>query len=148
MSAVQLARDLALLVARVGLGIILIAHGWQKLVDQGLAATADTFQQWGVPLPTVSAYYSTFAELVGGAAILLGFALPIAGLIVVVDMAGAFVLVHLPNGLFVTEGGYELVLAIAAGAIALAAAGSGRLGIDHYLIGRRTKAAERESVTA
>jgi putative oxidoreductase len=147
MSAVQLARDLALLVARLGLGVILVAHGWQKLSDQGLAQTAAGFGQMGVPLPTVSAYYATFVELVGGVALILGLALPLVGLLVALDMAGALLLVHLPNGLFVSEGGYELVLAIGAGALALAAAGSGRLGIDHYLL-RRSKATEEQSVTA
>lgn len=33
----------------------------------------------GVPLPTVSAYYATFVELVGGVALILGLALPLVG---------------------------------------------------------------------
>ncbi len=147
MSPVQLARDLALLVARLGLGVILIAHGWQKLSDQGLAGTAAGFGQMGVPLPTVSAYYATFVELVGGVALILGLALPLVGLLVALDMAGALVLVHLPNGLFASEGGFELVLAIGVGAVAIAAAGSGRFGLDHYLL-RRSKIGERQSVSA
>lgn len=144
-----IARDLALLVGRLGLGVILIAHGWQKLSDQGLAGTAAGFGQMGVPLPTVSAYYATFVELLGGIALILGLALPLVGLLVALDMAGAMVLVHLPNGLFASNGGYELVLAIGVGALVLAAAGSGRLGIDHYLFGRRsTSRAEDVSVSA
>lgn len=146
-SPVQLARDLALLVARLGLGVILIAHGWQKLSDQGLAGTAAGFGQMGVPLPTVSAYYATFVELVGGVALILGLALPLVGLLVALDMAGALVLVHLPNGLFASEGGFELVLAIGVGAVAIAAAGSGRLGLDHYLLRRRPKIGEEQSVS-
>lgn len=151
MSPVQLARDLALLVARLGVGVILIAHGWQKLSDQGLAGTAAGFGQMGVPLPTVSAYYATFVELVGGVALILGLALPLVGLLVALDMAGALVLVHLPNGLFASEGGFELVLAIGAGAVAIAAAGSGRFGLDHYLLRRsksRSKIGEQQSVSA
>ena len=143
-----IARDLALLAGRISLGVILIAHGWQKLSDQGLAGTAAGFGEMGVPLPTVSAYYATFVELVGGIALILGLALPLVGLLVALDMAGAMVLVHLPNGLFAANGGYELVLAIGAGALILAAAGSGRLGIDHYVFSRRTKSREDQSVTA
>ncbi|MBM7784927.1 DoxX family protein [Tenggerimyces flavus] len=147
-SPVQIARDLALLVARLGLGVILIAHGWQKLSDQGLAGTAAGFGQMGVPLPTVSAYYATFVELVGGVALILGLALPLVGLLVALDMAGALVLVHLPNGLFASQGGFELVLAIGVGAVAIAAAGSGRLGLDHYLLRRRSKLGEEQGVSA
>jgi putative oxidoreductase len=103
----------------------------------------------GVPLPTVSAYYATFVELVGGIALILGLALPLVGVLIALDMAGALVLVHLPNGLFAADGGYELVLAIGVGALVLAGAGSGRLGIDHYVFGRRSKSRAGDvSVTA
>jgi putative oxidoreductase len=103
------ARDALLLVARVLLGIVLIAHGWQKLAIYGLGGTAGSFAQMGVPLPAVSAVFAAVVELVGGAALLLGAATVVAGALVVLDMLGAFLLVHIGNGVFVTDGGFELV---------------------------------------
>ena len=105
------ARDALLLVARVLLGIVLIAHGWQKFATYGLGGTAGSFAQMGVPLPAVSAVFAAVVELVGGAALLLGAATVVAGALVVLDMLGAFLLVHIGNGVFVTDGGFELVWA-------------------------------------
>ena len=59
-------RDLAALVARVALGIVFVAHGWQKLNTNGLDATTAGFEGMGIPFPTFSAYFATFVELVGG----------------------------------------------------------------------------------
>lgn len=139
----QLARDVVLLLVRVGVGIILVAHGWQKLVTDGMDATSQGFEQMGVPLPQVSAYYSMIVELFGGAALILGLTVPVVAVLVLVDMAGAFVLVHVQNGPFVADNGFELVLAIGLSALTLLAFGAGRFGLDR-LFGRRSKADEDE----
>jgi putative oxidoreductase len=131
------ARDALLLVARVLLGVVLIAHGWQKFAAYGLGGTAGSFAQMGVPLPAVSAVFAAVVELVGGAALLLGAATVVAGALVVLDMLGAFLLVHIGNGVFVTDGGFELVWAIAAAALVLVAVGPGRFSVDAALAGRR-----------
>jgi putative oxidoreductase len=130
------ARDTALLLARVGIGLVFVAHGWQKLFTNGVDGTSAFFGQMGVPLPTVSAWFAAVVELVGGAALILGIAVPAAALLLVVDMLGAFLFVHAGNGLFVTENGYELVLALGAACLALAALGAGRFSLDHVVLGR------------
>lgn len=129
-------KDLALLLARVGVGIIFIAHGWQKITEGGIGGTAKGFETMGVPAPTISAGYATVVELVGGAALILGALLPLVGLLLFLDMAGAFVFVHMSHGLFADKGGFELVLALGAAALLLGALGSGRYGLDTWL-GRR-----------
>src|SRR4249919_2897732 len=134
------ARDALLLVARVLLGFVLIAHGWQKFATYGLGGTAGSFAQMGVPLPVVPAVFAAVVELVGGAALLLGAATVVAGALVVLDMLGAFLLVHIGNGAFVTDGGFELVWVIAAAALVLVAVGPGRLSVDAMLAGRRRTA--------
>jgi putative oxidoreductase len=79
-------------------------------------------------------------ELAGGATLVLGLAVPVAGLLLLVDMIGAFVFVHAGAGLFVEQGGYELVLVLGAAALLLAAVGAGRFSVDHLLAGRRRTA--------
>ena len=130
-------RDLALLLGRVGLGVIFIAHGWQKLVTNGIDGVTAGFTQLGVPAPAASAWYAALVELIGGGALVLGAAVPLVGLLLTLDMLGALFLVHLDAGLFATDGGYELVLALAVGAAMLGLLGSGRFGLDALLMRRR-----------
>lgn len=130
----SLLRNLALLVARIGLGYVFLAHGWQKLHDQGLAGTAAGFQKMGVPAPEASAYFATFVELIGGAALILGLFTGLVGLLLVGDMLGAFFTVHIGNGVFVGQGGYELVAALGAGALLLAVLGAGKFAVDGAIV--------------
>lgn len=81
--------DAALLVARVAIGVVFVAHGWQKLHTNGLTATGHAFGAMGVPAPTLSAYYATFVELGAGILLILGLFTPIAGVLLFLDMVGA-----------------------------------------------------------
>ena len=123
-------QDLALLAARVLLGVVLIAHGWQKLDDQGIQGTATGFDSMGIPAPLAAAYYATFVELVGGGLLVLGLLTRLVGVLVVGDMLGAFWFTHRGTEVFVSEGGWELVAMIGALALGLVAAGAGRLSVD------------------
>ena len=116
--------SLALLIARIGLGIVFVAHGWQK------------FDEMGVPAPELAAYFATFAELVGGAALLIGAFTAVAGVLLVLDMLGALLFMHIDKGVFVTEGGFELVVALGVGALLVAVFGAGRYSVDG-LLGRK-----------
>ncbi|TDD27331.1 DoxX family protein [Kribbella turkmenica] len=127
------ARDLVLLLSRIGLGVVFIAHGWQKFQTNGLDRTAAGFEQIGVPAPTLSAYYATGIELLGGVALILGVLTPVAGVLLALDMVGALAFVHLSNGVFVANGGWELVAALGLLSLTLAAVGSGRVSVDNLL---------------
>jgi putative oxidoreductase len=128
--------SLALLIARIGLGIVFVAHGWQKFDDMGLAGTQASFAKMGAPAPELTAYYSTFVELIGGAALLIGAFTAVAGVLLVLDMLGAFLIVHIDKGVFVAGGGYELVVALGVGALLLAVFGAGKFSVDG-LLGRK-----------
>jgi putative oxidoreductase len=135
------ARDAALLVARLVLGVVLVAHGWQKVATNGLGATAEGFAGMGVPLAPASAAFAGLVELVGGVLVLAGAATALVGVLVVLDMLGAALLVHITNGVFASDGGWELVGVIGALALVLAAVGAGRFSVDHALASRRATAA-------
>lgn len=133
-------RDVALLIARVIVGVVLIAHGLQKFLTWGIAGTTESFAQMGVPLPQVSAPLAAVVEVVGGLLLLVGAFSAVTGVIVALLMAGAAVIVHVGNGIFVADGGWELVGVIAATALAAGVAGPGRYSVD-ALLARRTPAA-------
>lgn len=126
-------RDVALLVARLVLGTVLFAHGWQKMILDGMAQTSDQFVTMGIPLAIVSAAFVTVVEFVGGALLLLGALTPVVVGLHLVVMVGAAAFVHVSNGIFAQDGGWELVGVIAACELALAAAGAGRFSVDHLL---------------
>jgi len=131
--------DLALLVSRVALGVILIAHGWQKFNEYTLDGTAASFGDMGVPAPAIAAMFVTAVEVLGGAALILGVLTPVAGVLNMISLLGALVLVHVENGVFVQNGGFELVLALFAGLAVIALLGAGRFSVDG-LIGRTAAA--------
>lgn len=133
--------DLGLLLARLGLGVVMFVHGWQKVVTNGLGATTDGFRGMGAPLPEVSAVFASFVELIGGALLIAGIGVRIVGVLMVVDMVGAIFIVHAENGFFATNGGYEFVLLLAVVAGALALTGGGRYSVDRFInAGRRARA--------
>jgi putative oxidoreductase len=138
--------DIAVLVARVLLGVVLMAHGLQKLVTDGIGGTTASFQAMGIPLPTVSALYAAVAEIGGGLLLLVGLATAVGAILVALDMAGALVFVHISNGVFVQSGGWELVGLIGVVALLIAAVGAGRFSIDGVLAAR--KRPERSDVAA
>ncbi|TSD45981.1 DoxX family protein [Rhodococcus sp. KBS0724] len=131
----SIVRDLGLLIARIGLGIIFIAHGWQKFFTYKIAGTQASFEAMGAPLPKVSAIAAATIELGGGILLIAGVLTPLVGVLLFLDMVGAFFIVHSGNGVFVDAGGYELVLALGVGSLLIAAIGAGRISVDG-LIGK------------
>ncbi|HEY7488132.1 MAG TPA: DoxX family protein [Streptosporangiaceae bacterium] len=135
--------DIVALLARIAVGAVFIAHGWQK-IQVGITSTSDQFAALDVPLPTAAAVYSTFVELLGGAALILGLGLPVAGVLLFIDMAGAFAFVNGPNGLFlvnehgVAKNGFELVLVLGLVSLVFAVGGAGRITLDSRVFGRRS----------
>ena len=123
--------DLALLILRVVLGIVMIYHGWPKLTNLG--GTIEGFTGMGIPLPAVAAIFATVAEVLGGMLMLVGAFTDIAGLMFAIDMLGAIIFVHAKNGFSAGKGGIEFPLLLLATALAIALAGPGR-----YAVGRST----------
>lgn len=128
-------RDAAILLARVGIGVVFVAHGWQKFFTLGLARVGEQFAGYGIPQPEVTAAIVAGVELVAGAALVAGLLTPLAGILLGVDMAGALYFVHATHGPFVTQNGWELVVALGVGALLIAAVGAGRFSIDRVLGG-------------
>ncbi len=126
-------RDAALLLLRVVLGLVFIAHGWDKAFRTGIDATVTDWTSLGIPQPRMSAWAVSVVEMLGGAMLVLGLLTPAAGVVLALDMVAAFYFVHLDHGLFVTEGGWELVLVLFAACVTLVVFGPGRASLDRAL---------------
>ena len=125
--------SLALLVLRIALGAVFIAHGAQKLFVYGFAGTSGSFADMGVPLASIAGPLVGLVEFIGGMLLVVGLGTRLVAAALAVDMVVAAFLVHLPFGIFSADGGYELPLALAAGALALILAGPGRISVDAAL---------------
>lgn len=123
---VPLNLDLALLILRVVLAAVMLAHGLPKVT--GFSGTVGFFGSVGVPAPALAAAFSVVAEVGGGILVLLGVAVDIAGLLIAVDMLGAIVFVHFKNG-FSAQGGSEFPVTLLGIAMALALAGPGSYSV-------------------
>ena len=89
-----------------------------------------------LPVPDVSAIVAATIELAGGIALVVGVATPIFALVVFADMLGAYLIAHAGHGIFVAQGGAELVIALGAATLLLVSTGAGRFSID-ALFGER-----------
>jgi putative oxidoreductase len=119
--------DVTALLARVVVGVVFIAHGWPKMTD--LDGTAQGFASMGIPFPQFAALLGASIEVGAGLALIIGFALPLAGLLLVFMMASAYFFAHTGDPLV---GGFELPLVLGAAALALGFAG-GRLSLDRLM---------------
>ncbi|HYN15141.1 MAG TPA: DoxX family protein [Terriglobales bacterium] len=120
---------LALLALRVGLGIIMISHGAQKVFG-GMPNAIAMVAKLG--LPGWMAYLSAAAEFGGGILLVTGLLTRLAALSVGVDMAVAIAKYHWVNGLRGAPGkpGYEFPLACGVIAFALIFLGAGPISLD------------------
>lgn len=126
----------ALTILRVITGFLFAAHGWQKFNEWTIAGTQAAFSKMGVPAAELTAPAIATLELVGGVALIIGVLTRVFAIFLALDMLGALFLVHLSAGVFVATGGYELVLLLVGGNVALALIGAGKLSADRVLFGR------------
>jgi putative oxidoreductase len=120
------------LALRIPIGIILIAHGSQKLFGwfggYGLEGTGQWMASIGLTpgyLMALMAGSSEFGLLTRPTALVLSF-----------TMLVAIFSVHLENGLFLANNGYEFGLALLAATVSLAVSGAGKLAIDNVFANR------------
>jgi putative oxidoreductase len=134
MEALEKLKPLALLLLRLGLGIIFVSHGYPKLFTH-LQQTTEGFVKMGFP-----AYFAHIAgvlEFFGGILLIVGLFTRIAGLLLAAEMAVALVKVH---GMFsnpMNVHNYEFPLALAVGSFALAGVGAGLVSLDHAIYNKR-----------
>ncbi|THV30622.1 DoxX family protein [Glycomyces paridis] len=130
-----------LLIGRVMLGVVFIAHGWQKFAD-GIDHSVQSFESLGIPAPALSAYFTATAELVGGVLLIVGALMPLTGLVLAGIMLGAMYFVHLDGGFYSRNGGFEYVLTLAALSVAIGFSGGGAWALDKLWLNKKDEAAE------
>ncbi|MFJ4155669.1 DoxX family protein [Pseudomonas sp. NPDC089752] len=128
---------LGLSVIRVLVGIIFMAHGAQKLFGlfggYGLEGTGQWMESIGLAPGYFMALLSGSAEFFGGLALVIGLLARPAALALTVTLVVAIFSVHIGNGLFMSNNGYEFALALMAGTVAVLIEGAGRFSLDRLI---------------
>ena len=129
--------SVGLLVVRIVTGLVMAAHGSQKLFGwfggHGLAGTGMFFESIGFRPGRTFALMASVTEVVSGILVAFGFLGPIGPALMLTVMIVAAVSVHWKNGLFASSNGIELALFYGTVAIGLALIGFGRYSLDALL---------------
>lgn len=129
----------SMLVLRISLGAIFLAHGLQKI--SGITGIIKFFGSLG--LPAIVAYIVTGIETVGGVFLILGIFTRIAAAAISVVLVGAIATVKLSKGLL---GGYEFELSLLAAAVALVLSGSSTLSLGNFICSMKQSSSIKSSI--
>jgi putative oxidoreductase len=126
--------DLGLLVLRLAIGGLFVAHGTDKLFGwwndgQGMAATRDMLSGFGFTEPGVLAWVVALSETAGGVLVILGLFFP-AGAAALLGVMANVIVIRGDWNLFL--GDVELEMTYAAAALALLFTGPGRFALDRH----------------
>lgn len=116
--------SLGLAMLRIVVGVVFLAHGYQKLFKVGIHGVTAMLGHFGIPLTGVSAVVVTLVEFVGGILLLTGLATRIPASLLAIDMLVAVLVVHMKHGFF-SPMGVEFPLTLLAATICLALSGGG-----------------------
>lgn len=129
--------SIAPLALRLAAGIIFAAHGAQKLFGwfggYGLEGTGQWMASIGLEPGYFMALMAGSAEFFGGLLLIVGLLTRPAAFVLAITMVVAIVTVHLPNGLFMSNNGYEFGLSLLAVSVSLGLSGAGKFALDNLV---------------
>lgn len=121
-------------IARVVIGGLFVGHGTQKWFGwfggPGLDGASTMMESLGMWPGRRNAIAASASETIGGAMIVAGALTPVAATSLIATMITAIRTVHLKNGVWSSNGGYEYNLVLIAGLLALLDGGPGTPSID------------------
>ncbi len=128
------------LALRIPVGIIFAAHGAQKLFGwfggYGLEGTGQWMDSIGLSPGYLMALLAGGTEFFGGLALIIGLLVRPASAALAFAMVIAIFSVHIQNGLFMSNNGYEFGLALLAASVSLVFSGAGRASVDRLVAAR------------
>lgn len=119
---------------RVVLGIIMIMHGWPKMMVAGPDRIATNFgNNYGLPMPGFLAYAAIFLEVFGGLALVVGLFTRFFASALAIEMLIAMFAAHWAKGFSASQGGYEYVLFLGIVCLFIALRGGGMYSADRAI---------------
>jgi len=128
--------DFALLLARLVLGVVFMAHGLNHIYGGGkIAGTARWFESLGMRPGILHAWMASLTEVGAAALLILGLLTPIGAAGVIGVMVVAWITNHMKNGFFIFRPGegYEYVMTLTLLAVVVGTLGAGQWSIDGHV---------------
>ena len=143
----QTIAQIGLLLLRLAVGAVFIAHGWGDATQAGGAgANIENYRDAGIPLPEITAWFGAYMQLIGGIVVLFGAFTRLIGAGFAVVMAGALVFVHPAEPLVMGQdgSGSGFAFIMLAASLTLLCTGGGRFSVDRLMW--RTQRTGEESI--
>jgi putative oxidoreductase len=128
---------------RLGLGVIMMAHGSQKVLGLFGGPGFRAFTSGNTPFPFMRPAWfwlgaAAFSEFFGGMLVVLGLFTRVGAFFIACVMLTAIIGIHWPN-FFANNRGFEYPLGLLAMALALLISGGGAVSLDWLIAGRRRR---------
>lgn len=131
---------LSLLILRITIAIVFMAHGSQKLFSwfggYGLEGTGQWMESIGLSPGYLMALLAGSGEFFGGLLLLFGLLTRASSLVLAITMFVAIFSVHFANGFFMSANGYEFAFVLLGASVALMFSGAGKYSLDARLLNR------------
>ena len=131
---------LSLLILRITIATVFMAHGSQKLFSwfggYGLEGTGQWMESIGLAPGYLMALLAGSGVFFGGLLLLFGLLTRASSLVLAITMFVAIFSVHFANGFFMSANGYEFAFVLLGASVALMFSGAGRYSLDALLLNK------------
>ena len=127
---IRVLKDIALMLTRIIMGVIMVTHGWHRWQNEGITAEANILEHAGIPNPGLMVWLLIGFEVIGGIFLIFGLATPAIGLGLMVLNVG-IILTLRSRTFYVHNSGWEYNAVMTIVGLVLMTHGAGRIGLDN-----------------
>lgn len=127
---IRVLKDIALMLTRIIMGVIMVTHGWHRWQNEGITAEANILEHAGIPNPGLMVWLLIGFEVIGGIFLIFGLATPVIGLGLMVLNIG-IILTLRSHTFYVHNSGWEYNAVMTIVGLVLMTHGAGRIGLDN-----------------
>ena len=127
---IRVLKDIALMLTRIIMGVIMVTHGWHPWQNEGITAEANILEHAGIPNPGLMVWLLIGFEVIGGIFLIFGLATPVIGLGLMVLNIG-IILTLRSHTFYVHNSGWEYNAVMTIVGLVLMTHGAGRIGLDN-----------------
>ena len=127
---IRVLKDIALMLTRIIMGVIMVTHGWHRWQNEGITAEANILEHAGIPNPGLMVWLLIGFEVIGGIFLIFGLATPVIGLGLMVLNVG-IILTLRSHTFYVHNSGWEYNAVMTIVGLMLMTHGAGRIGLDN-----------------
>ena len=127
---IRVLKDIALMLTRIIMGVIMVTHGWHRWQNEGITAEANILEHAGIPNPGLRVWLLIGFEVIGGIFLIFGLATPVIGLGLMVLNIG-IILTLRSHTFYVHNSGWEYNAVMTIVGLMLMTHGAGRIGLDN-----------------